>query len=125
VERVELIVNGAVMWTSEGLDQPGSRVYEGEIVLPAAGWVAARAHGGSQTWPQMDPLVFAHTSPVWLGEVGSVDPGAAARAAADLMPVLDAAEARLRSAYGDSPTPRILADFDAARARLRAAMEQR
>lgn len=124
VERVELIVNGAVMWTAEGLTEPGSRVYEGEVMLPAGGWVAIRAHGGAQSWPQMDPIVFAHTSPVWIDRVGSVDPGAAARAAAELMPVLDAAEAQLRAAYGDTPTPRILADFEAARARLRDAMAQ-
>ena len=39
-------------------------------------------------------VVFAHTSPVWIGHVGSVDAGAAARAAAELMPVIDAAEAQ-------------------------------
>ena len=38
------------------------------------------------------------------------------------MPIVDAAEARLRESYGDVATPRILADFEAARMKLMAGM---
>jgi TolB protein len=125
VERVEVVVNGQVQWSETGLAMPGAKEYAGTIELPAAGWVAVRAHGGAQSWPAMDQRVFAHTSPVWIDHVGSVDPDAAARAAADLMPVIDAAWSSLRAAYGDAPTPRIDAEFEAARDKLREAMGQR
>lgn len=120
VDTVEVLVNGEVAWSADGLASPGSRVLTGDVELPAGGWVAVRAHGGEPAWPVMDRLVFAHDSPVWIGSVGSVDAAAAARAAADLMPVLEAAEARLREAYGDTPTPRILEAFQAAREKLEA-----
>jgi TolB protein len=73
----------------------------------------------------MNQVVFAHTSPIWIDHVGSVDPAAARRAAADLTPVLDAAESRLRAAYGETPTPRIAREFRAARERLQAVMGSR
>lgn len=120
VGTVELLVNGQVVWSEEGVPEPGTRLYRGELELPAAGWVAVRAHGGSPGWPVTDMRVFAHDSPIWIDRVGSVDPDAAARAAADLMPVLEASEARLREAYGDTPTPRILEAFRAARDKLEA-----
>lgn len=121
VETVEVLVNGVVVWSAGGLAEPGTRGYSGEIELPGAGWVAVRAHGGSPTWPATNQVVFAHTSPIWIDHVGSVDPDAARRAATDLMPVLDAAEARLRTGYGDTPTPRISEAFRAAREKLQGA----
>lgn len=121
VDTVEVVVNGEVVWAAAGLSGPGTRSFQGEVDLPRAGWVAARARGGEPGWPTTDLLVFAHTSPVWIDHVGSVDPAAARRAAEDLMPVLDAAEAELREAYGDAPTPRIAEEFRAARERLREA----
>jgi TolB protein len=118
VETVEVLVNGVVAWSSAGLERSGSRSYEGSIELPEAGWVAVRAHGGETMWPAADSYSFAHTSPVWIGHVGSTDPDASRRSAEELMPLVDAAEARLRATYGDVPIPRILADFEAARAKL-------
>jgi TolB protein len=85
VGTVEVLVNGMVVWSESGLSAPGG------------GWVAARAHGGTPTWPAMNQVVFAHTSPIWIDHVGSVDAAAARRAAADLMPVLDTAESSLES----------------------------
>lgn len=84
--------------------------------------MAARAHGGSPTWPATNPLVFAHTSPIWIDHVGSVDPAAARRSAEELMPVLEDAETRLLAGYGETPTPRIDAAFRAAREKLREAL---
>lgn len=119
VDTVEILVNGEIAWSSAGLDGSGSRSYEGEIDLPTGGWVAVRAHGGETVWPAADSYSFAHTSPVWIGQVGSTDPDAFRRAAEELMPLVDAAEAKLRAAYGDVPTPRISAAFEAARTKLR------
>lgn len=123
VDTVEVVVNGEVVWSAAGLSEPGTRSYEGEVDLPDAGWVAVRAHGGAPTWPVMDQLVFAHTSPIWIDHVGSVQSDAARRAAADLLPVLGAAEAELRETYGETPTPTILETFRAARERLQDALQ--
>ena len=122
VDLVEVIVNGLVVWSGTGLDGAGNRTYEGSIDLPAAGWVAVRAHGGETVWPAADSYSFAHTSPVWIESVGSVAADAFRRAAEELIPLVDAAEARLRESYGDVAIPRILSDFEAARARLVARM---
>ena len=118
VDTVEVLVNGRVVWSESGLSEPGARTYSGTVDLPAGGWVAVRAHGGPPSWPAMDSYAFAHTSPVWIDHVGSTDPEAVRRAATDLMPLLDAAEQRLRQAYGETPTPRILEAFRAARGKL-------
>ena len=118
VDLVEVIVNGLVVWSGPGLDGAGSRTYQGSIDLPTAGWVAVRAHGGETVWPAADSYSFAHTSPVWIESVGSIDSDAFQRAAEELLPLVNAAEARLRESYGDVATPRILSSFEAARARL-------
>ena len=118
VETVEVIVNGLVVWSDSGLDEAGSRTYEGSVELPAAGWVAVRARGGETIWPAADSYSFAHTSPVWIDSVGSVDAEAFRRSAEELMPLVDAAEAKVRVSYGAVATPRILSEFEAARARL-------
>jgi TolB protein len=95
VGTVEVLVNGMVVWSESGLSAPGVVRFSGDVDLPEGGWVAARAHGGTPTWPAMNQVVFAHTSPIWIDHVGSVDAAAARRAAADLMPVLDTAHSRV------------------------------
>ena len=119
VVQVDLIVNGEVVETVAGLAEPGVRELSGTLPLPAGGWVAARAHGGEESWPGMNGSVFAQTSPVWIGEVGSYDPVAADAAARDLLRALDLSEAEVRERYGDLPIPRILERFTLSRARLR------
>ena len=74
--------------------------------------------GGQTIWPAADSYSFAHTSPVWIDSVGSVDAEAFRRSAEELMPLVDAAEAKVRVSYGAVATPRILSEFEAARARL-------
>ncbi len=118
VERVELLVNGSVVWSERGLEGAGNRQYRGSLRLPAGGWIAARAHGGETRWPAMDSYPFAHTSPVWIGSVGSTDAGSRRRAAAELLAVLDVAESRLHEEYAGVAIPNLQARFDEARERL-------
>ncbi len=118
VARVEILVNGEVVWSDHGLDAAGTRSYGGRLTLPAGGWVAARAVGSVTRWPAMNSYPFAHTSPVWIEAVGSTDPAAAQRAAQELLRMLDASEGRLHRGYAGVEIPRIQARFDEARARL-------
>ncbi len=119
VDVVEIIVNGEVVQSYDGIAAGESRRYEGTVDLPDGGWIAARAHGGGGEWPGMAVDQFAHASPVWIGEVGSIDDDAAARAARELLAAIDFAETTARDAYGDTPVPRLLARFAAAREVLR------
>ena len=119
VGQVDLLVNGETVETVLGLDGPGVRELSGALTLPSGGWVAVRAHGGEESWPGMNGSVFAQSSPVWIGEVGSHDPAAADAAARDLLRALDLSEAEVRERYGDVPVPRILERFTLARERLR------
>jgi len=119
VERVELLVNGTVVWSDSGLSEPGQRTYRDRVELPEGGWVAVRAVGGETQWPAMDMFSFAHTGPTWIGAMGSTDPGARARAATELLRVLEVSERRLLEGYGDAEIPRLRARFQQARDRLR------
>ena len=118
VERVEIVVNGEVVHEEVGLDAAGTRILEGTVELPAGGWVAARARGGESAWPLMAAEPFAHSSPVWIGSRGSMDPLAAARSAQELLRALDVAEDRLHAGYEGVEIPRLQAHFDEARTRL-------
>ena len=118
VGQVDLIVNGEVVDTVAGLAEAGVRELSGSVSLPVGGWVAARAHGGEERWPGMNGSVFAQTSPLWIGEVGSRDPVAADAAARDLLRALAVAEAEVRERYGELPVPRIRERFTLARERL-------
>lgn len=117
VGQVDLLVNGEVVETVAGLEEAGRRELAGEVEIPSGGWVAVRAHGGVESWPGMNGSVFAQTSPVWIGEVGSRDPPAAAAAAEDLLRALEVAEQRVVEVYGPD-APRIRERFTAARERL-------
>ncbi len=118
VDRVEVLVNGEVVWSEEGLAGPGTREYGGSLDLPSGGWVAVRAVGGEARWPAMANYPFAHTAPVWIGEVGSTDAEARSTAARELLEVLDVAQDRLLEGYGEVEIPNLLERFGAARARL-------
>lgn len=120
VDVVEIVVNGEVVEQLPGIGAGESKKYRGTVSLPAGGWVAARAHGGGAGWPGMAVDQFAHSSPVWIGAVGSTDPAAASRAAQDLVKAIDFSAAEARAAYGDTPTPRLDARFEAAHRKLEA-----
>ncbi|MBL39138.1 MAG: hypothetical protein CMP07_12095 [Xanthomonadales bacterium] len=121
IEVLEIVVNGKVVDTLDGVEAGETRTLTGEIELPEGGWIAARAYAGEQrrdSWPTMHARPFAHSSPIWIGEIGSTEPGARAAAAADLMRAIDAAEKQALDAYGDVEISRMRARFDEARARL-------
>ena len=118
VDRVDVLVNGEAAWRAVGLDGPGRRSYGGTLELPAGGWVAARAVGGATSWPSMASYPFAHTAPIWIGRVGSAEPGARTRAARELLGALRFSRAVLTLGYGDADIPNLLERFSRAGARL-------
>ena len=123
VDTVEILVNGEIVARLDGVEAGERRTLTGEVDLPEGGWIAARAYAsdpGPDSWPTMHARAFAHSSPIWIGDVGSTDPTASAAAAAELIAAIDVSEARARAAYGDVQTPRMHARFDEARERLRA-----
>jgi TolB protein len=118
-DRVELLVNGSVVWTGEGAANPGTRRHAGTIELPAGGWVAMRAWSdGAVEWPAMNTTAFAHTSPVWIGSVGSTDPAARRAAAADLLRALANARQRVEAGYPAEAVPSLRERFERARLEL-------
>jgi TolB protein len=117
-DSVEIIVNGELVETQLGSPAAGSNRYSGSLEIPEGGWVTARVLGPDGGWPSMDSYLYAETSPVWFGRVGSTDPEAARRAAQTLLSVLDVAEERLIAGYGNTPIPNLLGHFQQARIRL-------
>ena len=101
VDTVEIVVNGRVVQTLDGFAGGGSKRYTGTIDLPRGGWVAARAVGGELGWPSMTVFPFAHSSPIWIGKVGSTEPRAARAAARDLLKALDHSEAEFAEGYAE------------------------
>ena len=99
VEKVEIIVNGQVVQTHDGFPGKGSKRYSGTVVLPQGGWVAARAVGGEAGGPSMTVFPFAHSSPIWISEIGSTDPAAARTAAKDLLRGLAFSEKQFAEGY--------------------------
>lgn len=118
VEKAEIVVNGEVVWSDAGLAAPGEKICRGRTKAPRGGWIAARVHGGATSWPAMDSYPFAHTAPVWFGEVGSREPAAARAAAKDLLRWMDVADKALADGYGDAPIPILKARFAQARRKL-------
>ncbi|MEQ9399601.1 MAG: CehA/McbA family metallohydrolase [Longimicrobiales bacterium] len=119
VDSVQILVNGRVAWAAAASGGAGSTSWSGTLDVPSGGWVAARATGPATTaWPAMDSYAFGHTSPVWIGTVGSVDPAAEQQAARELLDALDGASARLRAGYGTADIPRLERHFAEARAVL-------
>ena len=99
VETVEILVNGQVVQTLGGFAGQGSKRFSGTVVLPEGGWVAARAVGGATGGASMTVFPFAHSSPIWIGEVGSTDPAAAKAAASDLLRALSFSESEFAEGY--------------------------
>lgn len=121
VERVDVVVNGRVAWSSPGMaiDSSGSREFSGEVTLPKGGWVAVRARGGkTMRWPAMDSYAFAHTAPIWIARRGSTDAAAELAAARDLLRALGSAEQRLLQGYAGSDIPVLRSHVEEARQAL-------
>jgi TolB protein len=66
----------------------------------------------------MDSYLFAESSPVWFGQIGSTDPTAERQSAVKLLEALDLAEENMKKGYGNAPIPRLLSHFAKARTRL-------
>jgi TolB protein len=121
VDIVEIIVNGIVIDTLDGLKGNNTKTYKGQIDLPDGGWVAARAYSSerkSDSWPSMHARPFVHSSPIWIGKIGSTESNSRIAAVADLLNGLNVAEKEARAAYGTRPMPKLYARFKAARAKL-------
>jgi TolB protein len=117
LEIVEIIVNGQVVQTLEGIKGGKTTNYQGHLEVPTGGWVAARAYSANQradSWPTMHARPFAHSSPIWIKHIGSTDKAARAAAAADLTRAINTAQKRAKKAYGERPMPRLNKRFNAA-----------
>jgi TolB protein len=117
-EKVELFVNGKVVWSQTSANGMGSKTYAGTIDIPKGGWVTARVSCGKSEWPMMDSYPFAETSPFWFGQVGSTSKTEKIEAAKKLLIALNLSEQRLRAGYGDNPIPNLLEQFSKARIKL-------
>lgn len=117
-DKVEVLVNGAVVWSEPGLSAGESRKFGGELVLPEGGWVAARVYGGSTAWPLMDSYPFAHSSPVWINSRGSTDPAAKAQAVLELQHALNQLQAHALETYDDKNTSRLIGRIEQAKKAL-------
>jgi TolB protein len=121
IDTLEIVVNGTVVERLGGVAAGETKNFTGEVTLPAGGWIAARAYASeiqADAWPSMAARPFAHSSPIWIGSIGSADPSARSSAANDLIRAIDAAQFRAREAYGEVEMPRLHARFDAARTQL-------
>lgn len=121
LEIVEIIVNGEVVQTLKAISAGQQKTYKGEIELPEGGWIAARAYANekrSDSWPTMHARPFAHSSPIWIREIGSTQQDARQGAAQDLILGINAAHKRAKEAYGDRPMPKLYKRFDDAKKAL-------
>jgi len=124
VEKVEILVNGNVLWSETGLEDPGKRTYSGEIEIPEGGWIAARAFGGKTGWPVMDSYPFAHSAPVWIAEIGSTSQADEKASARELLNALNEKEKSLKSGYEGVAIPKLLEQFQKARKVLEARIQE-
>jgi Tol biopolymer transport system component len=119
-DKVDLIVNGTVAWTGEGLREAGAKSYTGTVTAPSGGWIAMRVLGSPAQlrWPAQDTYPFAHTAPIWVNHVGSTEPEAVSRASRDLLNWMDVADKRLIDGYGDAEIPIVKKRFADTRRKL-------
>lgn len=118
VERVEILVNGQIVHTLQGFAGNGRKRYTGSVNLPQGGWVAARAVGGKTAWPIMSYAHFAHSQPIWINRIGSVERTAAQAAAKDLLKALAYSESKFADDYKAAIPPGLLARIAETRRRL-------
>ncbi|WP_406682967.1 CehA/McbA family metallohydrolase [Seonamhaeicola sp. MEBiC1930] len=117
-DKVEIFVNGNVVWTKKGNDKVGSKLFKGSIDIPSGGWVSARVSGGAVEWPLMDSYPYAETSPIWINYIGSTNPEIKKLAAKELLKLLNLSEERLKAGYKSNPIPKLLSHFNKAREHL-------
>lgn len=118
IDKVEIIVNGQVVQALAGIGAGETTTYSGVLDLPAGGWIAARAYSDqlrTDSWPSMHARPFAHSSPIWITEIGSTEKNARNAAVVDLLRGIESAEKQAKKAYGVRPMPRLYKRFEDAR----------
>ncbi|HEX6937810.1 MAG TPA: CehA/McbA family metallohydrolase [Longimicrobiales bacterium] len=65
VERLEIVVNGEVVRTVSAAADSFRITFDGDVAIPAGGWIAARVLGPAPRHVG-DSYAFAHTSPVYV-----------------------------------------------------------
>jgi TolB protein len=118
---VEIIVNGQVVQTLNAINAGHNQTYKGTVNLPEGGWIAARAFATQQqedSWPTMHARPFAHSSPIWINEIGSTSEVAKQAAVTDLLKAIDVAEKTAKEAYQDLDMPKLYRRIEQARAKL-------
>ena len=120
VGKVEILVNGKVVWSGQGLSEAGRKTFAGKVTAPLGGWIAARIYGGATRPPMADSYPFAHTAPIWFGRVGSSDAAAAKASAQDLLRWMEVAEKRVEQGYTGAKVDNLRKRFVEARRILEA-----
>jgi TolB protein len=115
IEKVEILVNGKVVWSGQGLSEAGRKTFAGKVNAPTGGWIAARIYGGTTRPPMSDSYPFAHTAPIWFGRTGSFDAAAAKASAQDLLRWMDVAEKRVEQGYSGAKVDNLKKRFVEAR----------
>jgi TolB protein len=115
---LEIFVNGVVVQSFDGHSEPGSKKYQASVEIPSGGWITARVLGDNTGWPAMDSYLFAESSPVWFGRVGSTDPAVVRESATKLLMILETSEKNLIAGYGNAPIPKLRQHFTEAKVRL-------
>ena len=123
-EKVEIFVNGNLVWTKTNKKGAGAQSYSGSIEIQSGGWVTARVSGGESEWPMMDSYPFAESSPIWFGEIGSTMAVSKIESAKKLLKALDVSEQRMKEGYGENPIPNLLDHFAKARQKLLKIIEE-
>lgn len=123
LDRVDIMVNGQSVQTLKGIKAGKTEVYKGKVNLPKGGWVAARAYASeleADIWPSMHTRAFAHSSPIWINQLGSTDKTASIAAASDLLRAINASQQQATKAYGERPMPKLYKRFEQAKSKLEA-----
>lgn len=124
LDKIQLLVNGTVVWEAKQSLVSGSKTYSGKLSVPVGGWIAARVYGESTKWPIMDSYNFAHTSPIWVGKIGSYDPKVRKESATLLLKMLELSWDRLVAGYKTNSVENQKKYFDQARAKLQRMIQE-
>ena len=116
-EKVEIFVNGKVVWSKKSKDGH-VETYKGTFDVPDGGWVTARVSGGKTDWPMMDSYPFAESSPIWFNKIGSTSASSKIEAANKLLKAFEVSEGLMKTSYSNKEIPNLTAHFSKARKEL-------
>ncbi len=123
-EKVEIYVNGEVVWQKTKTSSDNNETFKGVIDIPVGGWITARVSGSASSWPVLNSSLFAETSPIWFGSKGSTSVKSKIESATKLLNTLNASEKRIKEGYGENPIPNILDHFAKARSVLKEIIDE-